>query len=288
MLKRREKRLLFRWITQREQARRNKEAGLPHPYCDDAVINSYRFCNVIRMDDRVSRWLQQNWYRPNLGHQNQWLAAVIARYFNWPETLETIGYPNRWNARRSLSRLAAKANAGEKLFSAAYIIPAPPNSTKYEHVITNVVDNLYNSAPRRRMRNMRNRWRTMEEAHIWLQGYAGFGSFLAGQVVADWRHSGVFSNTPTDVLTWAPIGPGSRRGINRLLGLDVTKPVPMDEAAEIMFHVFMEVIRNVDDPVVERLELMDLQNCLCEFDKYMRTLNGEGRPKVTYVPDRGF
>jgi hypothetical protein len=29
-----------------------------------------------------------------------------------------------------------------------------------------------------------------------------------------------------------------------------------------------------------------LQNCLCEADKFMRVLYGQGKPRSLYVPDR--
>ena len=32
----------------------------------------------------------------------------------------------------------------------------------------------------------------------------------------------------------------------------------------------------------ENFEMQDLQNCFCEFDKYMRILNGTGRSKRSY------
>jgi hypothetical protein len=34
--------------------------------------------------------------------------------------------------------------------------------------------------------------------------------------------------------------------------------------------------------ITKRLEAIDWQNCCCEYDKYSRTLFGEGRPKQRY------
>jgi hypothetical protein len=283
MLRKREFANLLHWIRQRELARSNKTAGLNAPYCDDEVINTYRFCNVIRMDDRVSQWLLDHWYAPNMGNTNQWFACAVARYLNWPDTLMRIGYPVTWNPPRALRKLNA---IDGKTFSAAYIIPAPGGTRKIEHVINNVLTPLYE---RRELFNSAiPNWTSMEKAHARLQSAVGFGSFLAGQVVADWRHAGVFRGVPQDVLTWAPLGPGSTRGINRLLGREATAGIPKTEAHSAMFEAFVKTIAELDHPVVERMELMDFQNCLCEFDKYMRTLNAEGTPKVRYVPNRGY
>jgi hypothetical protein len=276
--------ILMRWVAQREMARRNKEAGRPFPYCDDEVINTYRFCNVIRMDDRVSQWLLTHWYLPNMGNNNDWFACAVARYFNWPDTLQIIGYPKSWKPATTVERLQRIIASGGKVFSAAYIIPAPGGTKKHEHVVWTVLDNLYFT--NRNMREFPQNW-TMREAHQWLMEYTGFGSFLAGQVVADWRHANVFSRTPTDAMTWAPLGPGSTRGINRLMGREANQSVHPESYA-IMQEAFTKLRDRLDDPVVERMEMMDFQNCLCEYDKYQRTLRGEGTPKVRYVPNRGF
>jgi hypothetical protein len=36
------------------------------------------------------------------------------------------------------------------------------------------------------------------------------------------------------------------------------------------------------------LTLMDIQNCLCEFDKYERVRLGEGRPRSYYKPETAY
>lgn len=281
-MKRRAFETLMHWVQQRELARRNKETGNPFPYCDDEIINKYRFCNVIRQDDRVSRWLKDNWYDPNWNNENQWFACAIARYFNWPATLEVIGYPkDGWNPEKVLQRLRAIEG---KTFSAAYIIPAPGGTKKIEHVVNNVLTPLFNDGDL--IYQGPHGMVSMELSHAGLIRQAGFGSFLAGQVIADWRQAYVFKKAPRDRMTWAPLGPGSIRGINRLMGREATQSIH-PESREVMLEAFNKLRRRLDDPVVERMEMMDFQSICCETDKYMRTLNGEGTPKVQYVPNRG-
>ena len=88
-------RLLY-WIQEREKVRQLKEAGAPKPWTDDEVLQRYRFCNVRRMDDKVSRWLFENWYQPNFDHPNMLLACALARFINLPASLEVIGFPTQW------------------------------------------------------------------------------------------------------------------------------------------------------------------------------------------------
>jgi hypothetical protein len=56
----------------------------------------------------------------------------------------------------------------------------------------------------------------MEHTHRRLQEIPAIGSFMAGQFVADLRH--VYTGAWADANTWAPLGPGSERGLAWLLG----------------------------------------------------------------------
>jgi len=63
------------WIKEREKIRLAKDAGDSKPWTDDVILQSYRFCNVRRMDDKVSQWLLNNWYKPYRGHPHMLKAC---------------------------------------------------------------------------------------------------------------------------------------------------------------------------------------------------------------------
>jgi hypothetical protein len=44
----------------------------------------------------------------------------------------------------------------------------------------------------------------------------------------------------------------------------------------------------IDELEIDDLTLHDVQNCMCEFSKYCRTVLGEGKPKTTYIPETEF
>lgn len=48
----------------------------------------------------------------------------------------------------------------------------------------------------------------------------------------------------------------------------------------------IQVIREERGHSLKWLDAQDLQNCLCEFDKYERVRMGQGRPRSRY-PGRG-
>jgi len=51
---------LVEFAVKREALRKAKEAGGPPPWTIDEILQKYRFCNVRRADDRVSKWLIEN------------------------------------------------------------------------------------------------------------------------------------------------------------------------------------------------------------------------------------
>lgn len=272
---------LVYWITERESIRLKKEAGEPRPWTDDDILNTYRFCNVRRMDDRVSQWLLKNWYEPYRDHKNIVLACVLARHFNQPSTLEAIGFPEVWN-RQTVGRMferVEKLRLERAVFNGAYMIRAGSDwSNKVEMVFYETVQQF---VPQ--LSDLV--FHSVESAVTCFSCYRNLGTFMAGQIVADlrWATSWRFK----DRLRWAAIGPGSRRGMNRLLGRDIKSFMGQEE----FNHWFgTEVLENVKSliprSISKRLEAIDYQNCLCEFDKYERTLFDGRRPKQLYKTNK--
>lgn len=261
------------WIKERESIRLKKEAGKPKPWTDDEILRSYRFCNVRRMDDKVSKWLDRNWYTPNIDHPNMVVACTLARQLNNPESLSAVGFPKAWNPTRVEEILNKRAKAGLKNFSGAYMITGTLGGTKIQQIVHKVVDVIAKDPP---VLNTN----SMEESVKALLPYPGFSTFIAGQVVADlrWAIEGKWA----DRNTWAAIGPGSRRGMNRLLGRDLLAHMKQEQFNDHLAGLVREAKAKLPSTITSRLEMIDWQNCLCEFDKYTRTMLGEGRPKQKY------
>ena len=82
---------------------------------------------------------------------------------------------------------------------------------------------------------------------------------------------------PVDVDTWCPVGPGARRGLNRLAGRRVEARVPFRR----LLGEMRETLRDARGRV-PFLRLHDVQFALCELDKYERARTGGGRMKRKY------
>lgn len=267
---------LCKFIAEREKVRERKEAGRPRPWTKDPIIGRYRFCNVHREDDAVTKWIAQNWRDPHAGLDDLWFMMVVARLLNQPESLEavrnTVGVT--WRPEKFRAILHARRDAGLRNFNAAYIVSTNGASMdKVDYLVMNVLGPLW--AARRKLRPAVGE--ALASYHDRLMRYDGLGTFMAAQVVADMKYVEPLASA-SDWWTWAAKGPGSRRGLNRVYGREVDA-VWGPEWLEWLQTLHAAVAKKLPNI---RLHAQDLQNCLCEFDKYERARLGEGTPKQIY------
>lgn len=284
------------WIKERESIREKKEAGLPKPWSTDPIFQTYKFCNVRREDDTVSRWLFEHWMKPYEGHPNMWFAMVVARLFNWPQTLDLIGFPdlpdkydgsgkfmlssfNDWKerARRELKRV--RDDDKSKVFTGAYLVSTNGiKMDKIDYILDRVLTPIWkNGCSPQHLGESAGGW-NLEDYWDFLTQFDGLGSFMAGQVVADLKFIDPVLKEASDWWSWAPLGPGSIRGLNRLHNRKLEKQISQEQGLKEML-VLQELVEN---RLGLKLALHNLQNCLCETDKFIRVMNGEGRPRSTY------
>lgn len=273
---------LWYFFKEREKIRKRKEEGSPRPWTQDPILDQYRFCNVFRRDDRVTRWLWHNWYEPNGDHENLWFAAVVARQINWPETLAEMGFPTSWSPATAVEVLNRRKKSGQKVFTGAYIIAAGDKGIeKAPWVVYNVLNRVWQA----RSYVKPHPTDTLESAHARLKKFGGFGDFLAFEVVLDW-HDMHYLRWAKDALTFAAAGPGAIRGLNRLFDRPVNVYISGAQALAEMRQL-AEIANNPAGPLAGHLplplELADIEGGLCEIDKYLR-IQRDGVSREKYVP----
>ena len=284
----------------------------------DPILREYRFCNVFRELDRVSSWIRYHIQRPFAGHPDLWFMLAIARTINWPETLgflmnrgelkcdfnawprELGGLMSHYDFSPEQLGLALDhwSALGNKVYTGAYMIRAESNPkaewyswTKQQYIARIVLGRLWEDRhdfvnaldpeDRPGFSTMQAAWEMFQQPR-----YIGWGPFMAYQVVVDLRHSRYLRGA-SDIQDWAALGPGSRRGLNRLAGRPVDYPLKQADGLEEMRCIH----RRQDEwraPWVPPIDLSDIQNCLCEVDKYLRVKTGEGKPRSKYIPGRGW
>ncbi len=299
------------WINERHRIYLKKEAGETN-LTDDPILQEYRFCNVFRELDRVTKWIRQNWREPYKNHENLWFAMAIARQINWPATLDEIGFPdgNMWELRENAERaiqlmsniLDVRKSRGDKVYTGAYMIRAESDTnkpwyswTKQQYMAKIVLGRVFEAQDKfYNMWNCGDEFKlglaqpTLQEVHQWFMQFHGWGEFMSYEVVTDLRHTRYLENAP-DIMTWANAGPGAKRGLNRLFNRPLDAPMSQKLANEEMKYLLKLSQRpgNLEEHV-PALEMRDIEHSLCETDKYLRVLNGEGRPRAKYVHGRGY
>lgn len=245
---------------------------LPAPWTTDPILQKYRFCNVMREDDKVTKWIAKNWRNPHRTDPMLMFNMALARLINYPPALADIGYQISWDAYKG-SRIAsvihARQGEGLKCFSSAYMVTGTESKgmDKIDFVLL-ILSRLWEVYPRL---NFESCVQFSESVKV-----KGISTFLSGQIVADVKYT-PWLKQARDWWTFATPGPGSIRGLNRLYNRPLERLIGEEEFADKMREV-MAI------PVGLALHAQDVQNCLCEFDKYCRTKFGQGQPKQLYVP----
>jgi hypothetical protein len=292
---------LLYFVWEREAVRVAKEGDWPlDQLTNDPVLKKYKFTNIRRRDDRVSQWIIEHLIQPNVGNKNLWFTLLIARLINWPPTLQALldmnvipCAPNPLHSGRTFnaaefSRVIEELKADKtKVYSGAYMVyptkmdvGGNKSSAIAKHIIGDVIKNcesIYDSI-----------WEcgepSIERFVEALSQCFGLSTFMAGQVAADLTYCEHLSGA-VDLYTYAPIGPGSSRGLNYLKGRR-----PFASWGQKDFNAALIEIRDqiVEQLHIEDMTLHDVQNVMCEFSKYCRCVLNEGVPKTIYKPEELF
>jgi hypothetical protein len=104
---------------------------------------------------------------------------------------------------------------------------------------------------------------------------------MTAQLVADLKYLSFMRNV-SDWWTWSAPGPGSQRGLNIVLGLETANHWNMGDWGQAIKELQSKVNPLLEETGIDQLHAQDLQNCLCEYSKYTKTLWGLGRPRQIF------
>ena len=273
----------------------------PPPWTDDPVLRAYKFTNAYRASDRVSQYLiRRVIYRPDLPNTPVEVVfrILLFKLFNKIETWELLekelGAPTyaeysfeRYD--RVLSRAMAR---GEKIYSAAYIMPSGGSlghERKHRNHLTLIERMMTTELPHRLAEAG-----SMQGAFNLIRAYPTIGDFLAYQFVTDINYSTVTNFTEMEFVV---PGPGAINGIRKCFAdtgdmsdADVIRVMVdrQEEEFERLGLAFQTLWNR-------RLQLIDCQNLFCEVDKYARVAHpefngasGRIRIKQKFKPQSSF
>ncbi len=260
---------LLAFIEERRRIRIKRESCEPWPWTKDIILQQYRFCEVYRELDRVTTWIRKNWREPYAQHNNLWFAMCIARQINWPDSLEAIGFPERWEPKRVRKILEKRKLDGKKVYTSAYLLGGGNTQgvSKIEYTVK-ILDNVWKSFHKVTPTFTDFQW-PLQGVFEWLLQFHGFGKFLSYEVVTDLRHTRYLEHA-VDKMTWANIGPGAQRGLNRLYERELHATHPQAQLLEELLLVMDWIVRERNTDLLPTWEARDMEHCECEWDKRER------------------
>lgn len=285
---------LLYFIWEREAIRIARENGYEAPWTTDTILGKYKFTNIHRADDRVSKWVIENLIEPYEDREDLWFTLLIARLINWPPTLSALiendiipCAPSEFDAQHFEHVLESLKETNSKVYSGAYMLyptKMEPGGNKSRAVAKYIIGDVILKA-----NDIQN---TLKGENVTIENFVnamsrcfGISTFIAGQVAADLTYSTKHLCSADDLFTYAPIGPGSSRGLNYLF-----KKAPAagwtQEAFNLVLRQIFKLILDVLE--IDDMTLHDVQNCMCEYSKYCRTVLNEGKPKTQYKPETEF
>lgn len=297
----------FAFARKRHQIYLDRFSGKPKPWTDDPILQMYSFTNVFRELDKTTIWFRKNVREKYDGKPEVLLATMVFRWFNRITTGEAIFsqegllHPGMGNftafeafqetGETQWLKDAILAYIGDSgpYVTGSYIIKTDEGMSKLDGVL-HIID-LFNKGRWRQVAEaMPNNW-TLQQSAEWLESeHHMLGHFTAYEVTSDLRWTYLLTDA-TDVGTWANPGPGARRGLNRVAARDLRMcPAKTQEISEMRDLLALsrdpQYWPQNDDvdpvrggPAWPPLEMREIEHTLCEFDKFCRTLAGEGRPR---------
>lgn len=249
--------------------------GEPKPWTADPVVAQYRFTNAYRAADRVSQEVIRVIYGGSQEPRDVLLRILLFRFFNRPDTWAALEQArgvisaNDFDVEEYSRVLDVRFSSGERVYSAAYILPTPPFGERRKHrnhirliwhMMNSNLEHDLASAP------------SLETVFSRLIEFPSLGPFLAFQLAIDLNYSTLINFDENDFVV---AGPGALSGLAKCFpgasGIDPAAIIRMmvntqEEQLEYYGIEFKDLFGRP-------LKLIDCQNLFCETDKYARVVH---------------
>lgn len=288
---------------------------LPAPWTTNEILKNYRFTNVKRELDKQTKWLIKNIStNNNLSYKDKILNTILFRLFSKYETMEIIGAPFEFSKNRTkeyvnkicknVEKYAAD-NPKYKWFTTAFFTNGVKGilgrivGSQYIHPVR-VIRYLFELSEG--MYDKDSYWykavksildaQTQEECYKALRSQPAFGDFIAYQIYVDFTYIKEF---PFSENEFTVSGVGCIKGLKYLFsdfdGLSYEEALfwlrdNIEQLANDILKINLKFVLNklmYDVPYYDRnMNVMSLENCMCELGKYMDIINQTGRKRPKY------
>lgn len=302
--------LYLDFVEERHRVWWRRQAGASGPWSDDPILASRKFTNVFRILDPGSQFVLTDLVEEGLSEQDTLLRLFLYRHTGrveaWRALLSDLGeYPTADNLQDVLEAWRAYRGAGvtklkntkpyaeranraggfqsttyaRPMFTGAYLVfpqSQVPGTDKLESIV-DLVDRLFVQGT---LAEDFIRAETQAEKFAVLRRNKGVADFMAMQILTDWGYTPFGTN---DEQQFVVPGPGARKGVQAIYtGADQVGFMRFAQA-EVWAGNACPTINLDDKGSVRYPSIMDVQNTLCEFSKYVRFMEA-GKVGSPYTP----
>lgn len=256
-----------------------KYEGKQYPWTDDQILLKHKFTNVYRACDRVSQYLIKNIISnvsENYSDQDMFIRILVFKVFNridtWEYLEQTMGGISIKNFNvDQLSKLLSERITNYPIFNSAYLMTGCHHEytkfeSKHERWLRMIEKEFVKGPLMRKILSSK----SMGQVFEYFSSCPFIGGFLAYQYTIDLNYSNLINFSEN---SFVKAGIGAIRGIKKCF-IDLGKYSYED----IIRYIYenMDVYRNkygysnFKNLFGREPTLIDLQNCFCETDKYLR------------------
>lgn len=251
--------------------------GIPQPWTEDTILQTYKFCNTYRAADRVSQYMIRNvcYHSEPCTPEDRLFQIVAFRIFSNIETWDNIhlyldAYPTVQHlADGSFARaLEDTMLRNGKLYTNAFILCANDaygQKRKYLNHIELFKHMFITDSLGKRLLNAQ----SLREIYALLHDYPLMGDFMSYQTAIDLNYSDLINFSENE---FTQPGPGALRGIKKCFE-DLGNYTPAETIRWMVDnqHEEFERLGLVFNGLFGRpLHAIDCQGLFCETDKYCR------------------
>ena len=254
----------------------NKLEDKEYPWTNDIILQTYKFCNSYRVNDRVSQYLLKNVIYNGKKYTKECMLfrIVLFKLFNKESTWEL--FINKFNDvtledfnQAQYSKVLEESiSNGIKIYNDAYISCANKAfgfDRKHDNHLA-LINKMFNID---KIQNKILECNTMQEAFTIIKSYPLIGNFMAYQLITDINYSDIVDFKENEFTV---AGPGSLRGIQKCFidKGDMSNEDIIRYMYEHQDEEFKRLNLNFKKIGNRELQLIDCQNIFCELDKYCR------------------
>lgn len=271
----------WRFAAERQRVFHRRAAGDPPPWTGDPIIGRHKFTNVYRATDRVSQFLIRDVIYTGPQEIDELVYRILLfKIFNkietWMLLTRGLGAPPSWKAYDFIAYdrlLTAAMDRGERVYSAAYIVPNPGfgEARKHGNHLRLLEHAMASGLPERLAEAGR-----LRKVYELLLALPWLGPFLAYQYAIDLAYSPVVTAEENEFVV---AGPGCLDGISKVFvdpgGLRPAEIVAW--TADVSRDQFDRLGLAFTDLWGRWPTLIDWQNVFCEVSKYTRVSHPDVR-----------